>query len=164
MVLGVVSCLFATQVMAVKPPPFTAELSISGEIQLPLPCKIMGEGGKTQITVDFGDAVSTTRIDGVNYRQPIDYFVKCEAGVTNVLALKMTGTSADFGTGLLKTSIPGLAIKLTRDRDTVVALDEKVPLKLTSQAQLYATPVQDGKTTLPGKEFTASGTLHVVYY
>ncbi|MFV8979237.1 fimbrial protein [Serratia fonticola] len=162
--LGIVSCFFATHVMAVGPAaPVDLRLSINGTILIPAPCKITGQGGSDQITVKFGNAVNTTALDGVNYRQLIDYSVTCDAGINNALSLRFQGNTADFGSGILKTDVNDLGIKITHGEDNTFPLGTLLPFSYPNLPKLYAAPVKRPGATLKGQPFSASATLHVFY-
>lgn len=162
-VLGMVSCLLTVDAMAAKYDPIYADLSISGVIQVPVPCTIGGDGGADEITVKFGDAVSTSQVDGVSYRQPINYTIDCEAGINNALALSIQGSDAGFGSGVLKTNIRNLGIKITHGEKNALPLGASLPFSYPTLPKLYATPVKRPGTSLTGQPFSASATLHVFY-
>lgn len=158
--LGMVGCFFTGHVMAVTFDQL--DLTIRGTIQLPVPCTISGAGGKDEITVKFGNAVSTSQLDGVNYRQKIDYAIDCEPGVNNALKLSIQGfTNFD---GALRTSVPNLGIKITHGtQQTKLPMGAYLPFRYPVLPELYATPVKKSGTTLTGQPFSASATLHVSY-
>ncbi|MEB7884618.1 fimbrial protein [Serratia fonticola] len=161
--LGMVGSLFAVQSLAANFAPLYTQMTISGFIQIPLPCTISGDGGKDAITVKFGDAVSTTQLDGVNYRQPINYSIDCKAGTTNALKLSISGDDAGFGNGILKTKVNNLGIKITygESGSSQLALGTYLPFNYSSLPKLYATPVKRPGSTLTAQPFSASATLLV---
>ena len=162
-ILGMVSCLLAVDSLAAKFAPIFATLEIEGMIQVPLPCTIGGDGGKDEITVKFSDAVSTTQLDGVNYRVPINYSIDCEPGVNNALQLSIQGYDAGFGNGVLKTNVTNLGIKITYGEkgSTSLPLGATLPFSYPKLPQLYATPVKRTGATLTGQPFSASATLYI---
>lgn len=161
--IGLMSCLFTDHVMAENFEPLYTELSISGIIQVPLPCTISGDEGKDAITVKFGDAVSTTQLDGVNYRVPINYSIECEAGVNNALQLSIQGNDAGFGNGVLKTNVTNLGIKITHGErgSTSLPLGAYLPFSYPTLPKLYAAPVKRTGAALTGQPFSASATLSI---
>lgn len=52
------------------------------------PCVI---NGGQPIEVNFGDEVMTTRIDGSNYRRPVNYTLTCNGQSSNALKLQVQG-------------------------------------------------------------------------
>ncbi|MDU7767913.1 MAG: fimbrial protein [Serratia marcescens] len=69
------------------------------------PCVI---NGGQPIEVNFGDEVMTTRIDGSNYRRPVNYTLTCNGQSSNALKLQVQGAAAGFDGQLLRTSQDGL--------------------------------------------------------
>ncbi|QCR59635.1 fimbrial protein [Serratia fonticola] len=160
--LGSLFAVYSTSTAAGFAPIYT-QMTIRGFIQVPLPCTISGDGGKDAIVVKFGDAVSTSQLDGVNYRQPINYSIDCEPGVNNALQLSISGGSAGFGGGVLKTNVTDLGIKISygESGSAALALGTYLPFNYPTLPKLYATPVKRPGSTLTAKPFSASATLHI---
>ncbi|HGE8486156.1 TPA: fimbrial protein [Serratia marcescens] len=134
-------------------------VTISVTVLAPLPCTL--NGGKP-IEVNFGDEIMTTRIDGSNYRQPVDYGLSCNGPWKNAMRLQISGAAAGFDGTLLKTSVNGLGIGLLRD-GARIPLNDWQNFTYPSMPKLEAVPVKQNGATLPTGEFTASATLRVDY-
>lgn len=115
------------------------------------------------IDVDFGDAIVTSKINGDNYRQKIQFDLKCPGDTSQALQLKMVGSDAGFsGDNILKTSKEHLGIALISDG---------VPLPLNSWTQisynqlpiLDAMPILDSISVPDEGYFTAQATMMVEY-
>lgn len=136
----------------------TSNLTIRGTIILPPPCEINGE---QIITVDFTDEVLTTRVDGINYRQPVIYTLKCSVGSTSALKMRIEGPSAGFA-GALYTSKDNLGIALTNDNQAM-PVGSWLNFTSTNQPKLFATLVKRPGATLKGGPFTALATMVIDY-
>lgn len=136
----------------------TSSLSISGNILLPPPCVINGDH---VITVDFTNEVMTTRVDGINYRQPVPYTLECSASSTNALKMQIQGIGAGFA-GALQTTKGDLGIALSSDNQGV-PVNSWLNFTLPNQPNLFATLVKRPGTTLSGGTFTAAATMVVDY-
>lgn len=104
--MGVLLCA------AALPAQPAATLNVSVTVLAPLPCVV---NGSKPIDVDFGPDVMTTRIDGNNYRTPIDYTLTCNEPAKNAMRLQIVGAVAGFDSRLLQTDVDGLGIALLRD-------------------------------------------------
>lgn len=137
----------------------TANVTVRVTINNPLPCEI--NNGRP-IEVDFGD-VMTTRVNGSNYREPIEYTLVCAPEAENAMKLQIQGSGAEFDAELLRTSNPNLGIKLQ-------GVGGSFPLNSwmdfnyqDGKPGLWAVPVQKAGTTLEAGEFTATATMKIEY-
>jgi type 1 fimbria pilin len=136
----------------------TSNLTISGNILLPPPCVINGD---QVITVDFTNEVMTTRVDGINYRQPVPYTLECSASSTNALTMQIQGMDAGFA-GALQTSKGDLGIALSSDGQAI-PVNSWLNFTLPNQPKLFATLVKRPGTTLTAGYFTSGATMVVDY-
>lgn len=124
------------------------------------PCVI--NGGK-QIEVNFGERVGVNKVDGVNYRQTVDYQLQCEAGAsTPGLGLTLTGPQSTFDTAALQTSQTGLGIRMTLD-GKAYPIASRVPIKADSPPVLQAVPVKAPNVQLTEGAFEVLATLLADY-
>lgn len=153
--------LFSSEVTALSPPQ-QITVNIKGQILEPAPCTILGTGKKGSISIDFGNDVRTDLIDGVKYSKPIEYSISCISNYNNLLAIRIIGTPAEFGEGLLMTSVDNLAIKMT---NATVAFPVNKSLNFTypSLPKLYAVPVSRPGIELRGQSFSATAIMQVYY-
>ncbi|EEG83323.1 MULTISPECIES: fimbrial protein [Proteus] len=151
-------CLFISASFCYNALAVTTTLTIQGNILLPSPCVINGE---QTISVIFDDAL-TTRIDGVNYRKPIDYTLECTAASNNAVKMMILGGDAGFNTGALQTSVVDLGISLEAD-GKVLPVNNWINFTLPHKPVLYAVPVKRPGGTLIGQTFDSSATMLIEY-
>ncbi|MEG6138960.1 fimbrial protein [Enterobacter kobei] len=115
------------------------------------------------ISIDFGDKLSITKIDGINYTKSIPYTLTCPPGVPPlVLMLSVNGISSSFDTNILKTNIPDLGIKFFSD-SALLKINNPVTINPTNPPSLKAVPVKKTGTKLPVGDFSATASLIAVY-
>lgn len=136
----------------------TTTLTIQGTILLPPPCVINGDA---PISVSF-DEVLTTRVDGFNYRKPVEYSLQCTAASSNALKMMIQGGSAGFGNGALQTSIPNLGINLETET-SAFPVNTWLNFTFPQQPKLYAVPVKLPGSSLRADGFSAAATMIVDY-
>lgn len=133
-------------------------VSIKVTVVAPPPCTINDE---RPIEVEFGD-VMTTRVDGKNYRMPVNYTLTCKEGSSNALKLQVYGNGASFDSTMLKTNKTGLGIEL-RQGDSKRAVNSWLNFTYPDKPELWVVPVKQSGVTLRGGEFTAGATMKVAY-
>lgn len=131
-----------------------------GTLIEPPPCTI-NDGGK--VDVDFGDRVGVSKVDGVNYRKPVNYRINCgsNAGAWN-MTLTVIGTAADYDAAALASNVDDLAIRLLQNGQRFI-LNQPLPIKLNAVPTLEAVPVKRPGATLKEGAFEATATLLAVY-
>ena len=132
-------------------------VTISGTVLAPPPCVI---NGGTTLTVPFGDALQTTRIDGINYQRGVDYKVSCTNPSSNAMTLELKGTGATFDAKSLATSKADLGVKLYVD-GADWPLNTAVKFTYPTLPDVQAVPVKRLGSTLTSGGFTAVATLVV---
>lgn len=138
----------------------TENMQFRGTLLTPALCTL---NGGQQIDVDFGERVGVRKVDGINYRQTVDYQLRCEPSVSGTaLGLTLTGPQASFDTATLQTSRPGLGIRLTLD-DKPFNLATRVLIDAKSPAVLQAVPVKAPDATLEEGGFEVLATLLADY-
>lgn len=133
-------------------------INITGNVIAPPPC-LINDG--RMIEVNFGEVMST-RIDGVNYKQPIHYTATCQKMPTNAMKVYVTGSATGFDTNALQTDITGLGVRILY-QGKLLDLGKSVNFTYPNLPELEAIPVRDQSASLVGGDFVASGTLHVDY-
>ncbi|EJC6395434.1 fimbrial protein [Serratia marcescens] len=138
----------------------TANMQFSGALITPPLCTL---NGGQQIDVNFGDRVGVRKVDGVNYRQTVDYQLQCEPGASGVaLGLTLTGPQALFDTATLQTNRPGLGIRMTLDGQPF-ELATRVVIDAGHPPVLQAVPVKAPDATLEEGAFEVLATLLADY-
>ncbi|ELY6210997.1 fimbrial protein [Cronobacter dublinensis] len=126
------------------------------------PCTI--SQGKA-IEVDFGDDLGVNKIDGSNYKQPVNYTVDCETGysVNNLAVVVDTTHPAAFDSAAVGTDKTGLGIRILVD-GAVATFAKRVAVNdPASPPVIEAVPVQDPAVTLTEGAFEATLTLRADY-
>lgn len=133
-------------------------VTIKVTVLVPPPCIINND---RPIEVVFGDVI-TTRVDGNNYRMPVNYTLLCTDASPNALKLQIQGNGAPFDNTLLQTDKTGLGIELQRQGGRL-AVNSWVNFTYPNKPLLWAVPVKQSGATLTGGEFSASATMKVDY-
>ncbi|MGB8665546.1 MAG: fimbrial protein [Serratia inhibens] len=136
----------------------TATVTVKVTVVAPPPCVI---NGNRPIEVEFGD-VMTTRVDGNNYKMPVNYTLSCTGSSSNAMKLQVKGTGAAFNATVLLTNKAGLGIEL-RQGDTKLAVNRWLTFSYPNTPTLWAVPVKQAGATLTGGEFSAGATMAVDY-
>lgn len=124
------------------------------------PCSI---NSGNPITVDFGNEVMTTRVDGNAYRQKVNYTLNCTSPLKNAMKLTISGSAASFNSDLLGTNQNGLGIQLQNSNAVPVPINSTVRFNYPNIPILFAVPVKKTGVTLGGGMFSASATMAVEY-
>lgn len=126
------------------------------------PCKI--SNGET-IEVAFGTNLGVNKIDGNNYKQPVNYSVDCDAGYSaNNLAIVVdTSTPAVFDASAVMTNKTGLGIRILVDGVAATFAERVALANPASPPKIEAVPVQDPAVTLTEGAFEATMTLRADY-
>ncbi|MBH3259857.1 fimbrial protein [Serratia marcescens] len=133
-------------------------VTVKVTVVAPPPCIINND---QPITVEFGE-VMTTRVDGNNYKMPVNYTLECTGGSSNALALTITGNAMSSDGTALQTNKTGLGVRLL-EGSTPYTINSPIKFTYPSKPELYAVPVQQSGTTLTGGEFSAVATMNVAY-
>ncbi len=135
-----------------------ATVTVKVTVIKPPPCTINDD---RPIEVDFGEVIAT-RVDGSNYKMPVEYTLSCSEGSSNAMKLQVKGSGAGFDGTVLGTNKAGLGIELRKD-DSKVAVNSWLNFTYPNKPALWAVPVKQSGITLSGGEFTAGATMSVVY-
>lgn len=136
-----------------------ATVNFSGTLIEAPPCVVNND---EVITVNFGNEVMTTRIDGSQYRMPITFDLDCSMAVSSNQKVRISGTTASFDSTALAGGQTGLGIALYNGSNRlnvgtwVNFTDPNVP-------QLYAAPIKQSGVTLSGGPFRVMASLVVEY-
>ncbi|ATM74932.1 putative minor fimbrial subunit StfF [Serratia fonticola] len=147
--------------MALGGPALAADnMYFSGMLIEPPPCTI-NDGG--EVDVDFGNRVGVSKVDGVNYLQPVNYRITCSpgAGIWS-MTLEVVGTPADYDEAAIKSNVDDLAIRLMQNGQRFM-LNKPLAIKLNAPPTLDAVPVKRPGATLKEGAFEATATLLAVY-
>lgn len=156
------SCLILLAGMYAAPPiqatPAEAAMNFSGTLVSPPPCAI-NDGN--QIYVDFGK-IGIKKIDGVNYRQALNYRITCEKGNTAwVLKLTLTGNATSFDKEALMSN-RGVGIRMYQNNKPFPP-NSTIAINLNSPPALTVVPVKDATATLERGNFVTRATLRADY-
>jgi type 1 fimbria pilin len=141
--------------------PLEIDILLGGNLVAPPQCTI---NNSELIDVDFGSQLGVNKINGVNYRIPVNYQIDCE-DVGNgdyELSLSLTGETADFDNDALKTDRDSLGIRLYLD-NKVFTPGANILISKENPPTLEAVPVKQDGVTLDEGEFVAWATLRAQY-
>lgn len=135
-----------------------ADMTFKGTLIVPPPCTI---NGSKPIEVDFKQ-VETTKVNGVNYREPVPYTLSCTEATSTALRVQVKGTGAGFDANALQTSVADLGIVL-QNNTTNLAVNSWLNFNSNNPPKLFAAPVKKKDVVLKGGGFTAAATMQVDY-
>ncbi|WP_241993387.1 MULTISPECIES: fimbrial protein [Serratia] len=134
------------------------DVNFRGTLIDPPPCTI---NGGTDVDVNFGSTVLTTRVDGVNYRMAVPLNIVCTAPPLNTMRLQFVGTGAPFDASVLNTDKTDLGIKLYSGTGTANPVDVNAWLNFTYPTfpAIEAVLVKNPGSTLTSGVFSAASTV-----
>lgn len=146
------------------PPVFAAEevaMKLRGTLRAPPPCS-MNDGGA--IEVAFGERIGINKVDGVNYRQAVNYRLRCDSpgALPWELSLSFKGVAASFDNAALQTDNGDLSIRLYHD-DKPFAPNSSIKIDPANPPRLEAVPVARMGAPLKEGAFAATATLQADY-
>ncbi|ELM3741181.1 fimbrial protein [Yersinia ruckeri] len=137
-------------------------IEVKFTVVIPSPC-ILNDGKIVQ--VDFGNDVSTKKVDGKNYSRSIPFNLVCVGETNNAMKFRIKGTQASFGgSNTLVTSNTNLGIAIEVERFLLaVPLNSDIAFTYPGMIPLQAVLVKRPGSTLRGGKFSAGATLSVDY-
>ncbi|HAT4913350.1 TPA: fimbrial protein [Serratia marcescens] len=137
------------------------DMTFHGTLIEPPPCTI-NDGNK--VDVDFGERVGINKVDGVNYRQAMNYQITCDNAGGNrwALSLNLGGSVSAFDGNALQTSKTDLGIRVYQN-DTPFTPGSSLDIDLNNPPRLEAVPVKKEGSTLTEGAFEAWATLRAEY-
>ncbi|HIE1062987.1 TPA: fimbrial protein [Serratia marcescens] len=141
-------------------PVFALDVNFKGTLIDPPACTINNGG---MIDVDFGDRVGIKKVNGINYRQRLNYQLHC-ASTTHGwdLVLTLKGNAAVFDELAIQTNQQYLGIRLYLN-DSAFKPESQVIIDPENPPILEAVPVAQAGMPLTEGAFLASATLLANY-
>ncbi|QXN62767.1 fimbrial protein [Serratia fonticola] len=142
--------------------PASAEenMKLFGTLIEPPACTI-NDGGN--VDVDFGTRVGVTKVDGVNYLQPMNYQITCDQSANSLdMTLEIIGDAPDYDSAAVVSNVTDLGIQIQQN-GVPFELNKPIPIRLGSPPSLQAVPVKRPGATLVEGPFEATATLRAVY-
>lgn len=137
-----------------------ADMTFHGTLITPPPCTI-NDGER--IDVNFGERLGINKVDGVNYRMPVNYQISCEQGDSGwSLSLSLSGTPVVFDEQALQSDRADLAIRVYWN-DTPFTPNSRLDINPANPPRLEAVPVKRTGATLTEGAFEAWATLQADY-
>ncbi|EBH1886805.1 fimbrial protein [Salmonella enterica] len=133
-------------------------VSVQVNVIAPPPCTINND---INISVEFGTLL-TEKVNGVNYRKPIDYTIECNGQVSDDMRLMIQAKAATFDNSAISTNINDFAVSIESSGQKI-SLNEWHNFRYPDMPILYAVPVKNKDSRLGAGDFTASATLLVAY-
>jgi type 1 fimbria pilin len=137
------------------------DMTFRGTLIEPPPCTI-NDGER--VDVDFGERVGINKVDGVNYRQIMNYQITCDnAGSGSwALTLSLTGAAAGFDEQALQTNKTELGIRVYQN-DKPFTPGSTLAIDISNPPRLEAVPVKREGATLTEGAFESWATLRADY-
>lgn len=136
---------------------WNTQVNFHGTLVRPPSCDV---NSGAPIDVDFGNNLITTEIDGVHYRQRLNWTLDCRDNPSNSMRLRLTGSGATFDGTALATNMNGLGIRLSQGAsNTTLNLNSWLNFTYPTLPVLTAVPVKDPSVNLSAGAFTAGATL-----
>lgn len=138
-----------------------ADMAFRGTLIEPPPCTI-NDGNR--IDVDFGERVGINKVNGVNYRQLMNYQITCDTSTPGnwALTLSLNGRVAGFDAEALVTNKENLGIRIYQN-DVPFTPNSRLDIDLANPPRLEAVPVKNVGSTLTEGAFEAWATLQADY-
>lgn len=137
-----------------------AEMAFHGTL-IEAPVCSINDGHR--VDVNFGDRVGINKIDGVNYRQKLNYQITCESNSSGgFLILSLSGNVATFDHDALQTNRADLAVRIYQG-DKPFTPNSGLQLDLAHPPLLEAVLVKRAGATLSEGAFEAWATLRAEY-
>lgn len=140
-------------------------ISIKGQVIWSPACKVTSADSR-RIEVSFGDSVGINQVEGMRYRQPLNYHISCDnskpAGTGLVLTLIGDIASFDPSKAALQTSVKGLAIRILQNGSPMV-INQPIKVISTALPALEAVLVKQSGVTLKEGPFESTATLLADY-
>ena len=140
--------------------PIQGDLAVKGILISPPVCTISnGE----EIRVNFGDNLGVNKIDGINYREEINYNLVCEENVNQLdLTLSIIGPATTYDKSTLQTNIPSLGIKIYQDGLPFI-IGSNLKINAQSPPKLEAIPIAKPGENLEEGDFFVTATIKANY-
>lgn len=135
-------------------------VTITGTVIASAPCIINGERA---IEVNFGSEVMVERVNGMNYRMPVNYTLDCRGATKNSLRLKIQGTPASFNGDMLATAERGNLGLLLSSGSQLLKINDWINFQYPTLPVLMVAPSKQPGTDLTTGAFSASATMLVEY-
>lgn len=137
------------------------DMTFRGTLIEPPPCTI-NDGNR--VDVDFGERVGINKVDGVNYRQVMNYQIICDSAGSGswALTLSLTGVAAGFDDQALQTNKTDLGIRIYQN-DKPFTPGTTLDIDISNPPRLEAVPVKREGVTLTEGAFESWATLRADY-
>ncbi|AKG68218.1 pilus assembly protein [Serratia fonticola] len=138
-----------------------ADITFHGTLITSPPCTINDDN---RIDVDFGERVGINKVDGVSYRQLINYQITCREGDPGqwAMTLSLSGNAAGFDNEALLTDKANLGIRVYQN-DQPFTPNTTLKIDRDNPPRLEAVPVKNTGATLTEGTFEAWATLRAEY-
>ncbi|MDD1135705.1 fimbrial protein [Pseudomonas shahriarae] len=147
-------------ILGIAIPAQAHEVYFTGEL-VKVPSCVIDEG--RIIDVPFGQNIAIRKLDGINYRQTMNYGITCGASTLEwSMSLKISGPVTSFNPAALQTSIEGLGIEILQNGVPLI-LDQALTIDPKNPPTLQAVPVKAPGVELMATGFNATATLTAEY-
>jgi len=114
--------------------------------------------------VDFGQRVGVNKVDGINYRQAVNYRINCDSTETRPwkMSLTLKGNATDFDKAAIQTDNGNLGIRIYQD-NVPFTLNSSIKIDPANPPRLEAVPIAKPGEKLSGGAFAATAILQADY-
>lgn len=161
------SAVFARAVLFCHQVSAADNMKFTGTLVIPPQCTIGADTSGSQIVVNFPGRMPISKIDGVNFMQPVPYQLQCGNGTAGLdLQLTLVGLGS-YGDGVIKSNLGDLGIQIyygSSGSKTKFSLNKPIDINYNNQPQIWAVPVNKPGGTLTDGNFEATATLKAEYH
>lgn len=138
-----------------------AGMTLKGGLRAPPPCTI-SDGGT--LAIEFGDRVGINKVNDENYRQKVDYTIRCDSpgALPWEVVLMVKGTATAFDKTAVQTNKTDLGIRLYQNGASLL-INSAIKVDPANPPRLEAMPVAKPGATLTEGAFSATATLQANY-
>ncbi len=134
------------------------EINFKGKLIEPPNCNI---NNGEQIDVDFGNKINPSKVNGINYRVPINYQISCDdTSISLDMVLVFSGEISTFDGEAFQTSKNGLGIRVYQN-DEIFIPNSAVIINPGNPPKLEAAPIKKEGTILTEGPFEGWANLEI---
>lgn len=135
-------------------------MTFKGKLIEPASCTVNND---QRIDVDFGERLGINQIDGINYRQKINYQITCAAGVvTPDMSMLIIASGMINDDSAIQSDKTALGIRILQN-GTPIVLNQEIMFAAANPPELEAVPVTSDQALLTEGAFTALAAIQVEY-
>jgi type 1 fimbria pilin len=160
LIILIVHIILYSSVLSTRIANAEQNLSFKGTVIEPPPCEI---NDSQQIDINFGASLGIDKVDGHNYRQTINYLIKCDGeSPSSNLTLTVIGNAMSIDNSAIQSSTSGLGIRIL-ESNRPLTLNQALVIDASNPPVLEAVPIADPAIQLKEGSFVATASLLAEY-